>query len=140
MKKKYNISSKDYEEWVSYTKEMEDVFDKDIGLEKRELKSNKSLVVDLHGLSLEAANQEVKKLIFKAYEEGIRKIKIITGKGTRSKNKNNPYISQELSILKNSIPEFIQNEKNLYKKIYKIFPAEIEDGGEGAFYILLKKL
>ena len=58
----------------------------------------------------------------------------------RSKSKDNPYISKELGILKNSIPEFIHKEKDLLEKIDKIYPAKVEDGGEGAFYILLKKL
>ena len=56
----------------------------------------------------------------------------------RSKNINNPYLSKDLSILKNSVPEFIKSNKNLMKTIIEIKKASIEDGGSGAFYIYLK--
>ena len=58
-------------------------------------------------------------------------------KGTRSKFYNNPYLSGKYSILKNSIPEFIQNDEVLKDKIKKISQANIKDGGEGAIYIFL---
>ena len=41
--------------------------------------------------------------------------------------------------LKYSIPEFIENNVDLMKKINEIGDAKIEDGGEGAFYIYLKR-
>jgi hypothetical protein len=37
------------------------------------------------------------------------------------------------------VPEFISKNKNLMNIIYEITDANIEDGGEGAFYIFLKK-
>ena len=50
-----------------------------------------------------------------------------------------PYVSNELSILKYSVPEYIKNNQELMKKIIEIKEAKIEDGGTGAFYIFLKK-
>ena len=50
----------------------------------------------------------------------------------------NPYLSKDLSILKYSVPEFIESEKNLMKMILKTTDAKIDDGGSGAFYIYLK--
>ena len=44
-----------------------------------------------------------------------------------------------MSILKYSVPEFIENNTELMKKIFEIKDATIEDGGSGAFYIFLKK-
>ena len=41
-----------------------------------------------------------------------------------------------MSILKNSVPEFIKNNENLNTKIKKISKASENNGGEGAFYIL----
>ena len=66
-------------------------------------------------------------------------IVVITGKGLRSNNASNPYVSKNLSILKYSVPEFIKSNLDLMKMIYKISDAKIEDGGSGAFYIYLKK-
>ena len=63
----------------------------------------------------------------------------MTGKGLHSQNEKDPYVSKELSILKYSVPEFISKNKNLMNIIYEITDAKIEDGGEGAFYIFLKK-
>ena len=48
-------------------------------------------------------------------------------------------MSRDLSILKYSVPEFINSQSNLMKIIKKIKKADIEHGGEGAFYIYLKK-
>ena len=80
------------------------------------------------------------ELIKKSFKECIDKIIVITGKGSRSKNKNNPYLSKNLSILKNSVPDFIKSNDNLMKIIQNISEAKIEDGGSGAFYIYLKKI
>ena len=63
---------------------------------------------------------------------------MITGKGLRSKNIENPYLSKDLSILKYSVPEFIENNKNLSRVIIETSDAKIEDGGSGSFYINLK--
>ena len=50
----------------------------------------------------------------------------------------NPYASKDLSILKYSVPEFIESNNNLMKMIIEITDAKIEDGGSGAFYIFLR--
>ena len=63
---------------------------------------------------------------------------VITGKGLRSKNVENPYLSKDLSILKYSVPEFIEKNKSLTRLIIETTDAKIEDGGSGAFYIYLK--
>ena len=94
--------------------------------------------IDLHGMSLDDANLKVEKFILKSYSEGYKKLIIVTGKGLRSKSFDNPYLSKEMSILKNSVPEFIKNNENLNTKIKKISKASENNGGEGAFYILLK--
>jgi DNA-nicking Smr family endonuclease len=93
----------------------------------------------LHGYTLEKANKKIEKLIIESYLEKIKKIIVVTGKGLHSQNKKNPYASNELSILKYSIPEFIKTNPDLVKLINKIEEASIEDGGSGAFYIYLKK-
>ena len=63
---------------------------------------------------------------------------MITGKGLRSKNVENPYLSRDLSILKYSVPEFIESNIDLTKIIIEITDAKTDDGGSGAFYIYLK--
>ena len=137
MKKKYFVPSKDKNDWVTFTKEIGYVYDKDVN-EKRNIKINTIKKLDLHGFSLENANKVVEEFILRCFEKKVSKIIVITGKGLRSKNKENPYISEDLSILKHSVPDFIKSKLSLMKIIKKISIAEIEDGGQGAFYIYLK--
>ena len=83
--------------------------------------------------------QKIDSLIKKYFFESVSKIIVITGKGLRSKIDNNPYVSKDLSILKNSVPDYINNSPSIKNKIKSISKADIEDGGDGAFYIYLKK-
>ena len=73
------------------------------------------------------------------YEKNVSKIKVITGKGSRSKNEENPYRSKNLSILKYSVPNYIKENKNLMNKILKIDFESIKMSSKGNFDIILKK-
>ena len=138
MKKKYTASRKDQKDWNSFTKELGNVYDKDINLNKQDYKKFKTKRLDLHGLSLDQANKETKKFILESFDRGYKKLLIITGKGLRSKSYDNPYVSEQLSVLRYAVPEFISNDTNLNEKVIKISTADIKDGGEGAINILLK--
>ena len=94
--------------------------------------------MDLHGFSLNKANKIVKKFIIESFENGFKKLLIVTGKGLRSKSHDNPYLSEKLSVLKYAVPEYIMNKENLCNKISRISKADLKDGGEGAIYIFLK--
>ena len=132
------ISDKDKEDWQRFISNKEKLDNKD-KLSNKNLKINLVKTIDLHGLSLEEANKTIDAFIHKCFSQKISKIIVITGKGLRSKNDANPYVSKNLSILKYSVPEFIQSNENLVKMIKKVSDADIEDGGSGAFYIYLKK-
>ena len=135
MKKK--ITDKDKKDWENFILNKQKIFDKDSSL-KNTINNKKSNFIDLHGFSLENANKTIEKFINNSYEEGVKKIIVVTGKVNRSKVEDNPYLSRELSILKNSVPEFIRSNQNLMKKIKGISEANIDDGSSGAFYIYLK--
>ena len=111
---------------------------KEVDSVQQNLKINKFPKLDLHGFSLSEANKEVKKFIIKSFQDGYKKLLIITGKGLKSKSHNNPYLSEKLNVLKYSVPEYITNNENLINKISKISKASLKDGGEGAIYIFLK--
>ena len=134
------ISQKDLRIWKKFTKHFNNVENKDFESEPINSKEKSVYVLDLHGYSLNEANIKVKNCINNFYEKGQRNIKIITGKGTRSKNTKDPYQSNSLSILKNSVPEFIKNNQKLMDKVLQINQAQPQEGGEGAFYLLLKKI
>ena len=139
MKKKYPVTSKDKKDWIAFTKRLESVSDKDLDFVKQNTTVHKIRKLDLHGLSLNEANKIVKKFVIQSFEEGYRKLLIITGKGLRSKIHKNPYLSEQMSVLKHSVPEFIKNDEDLLEKISSISTADLKDGGEGAFYIFLRK-
>ena len=132
------LTDKDKKDWKNFTSSRDKVSDKDFKINKKNIIENTERIIDLHGFSLENANKIVEEFINSSYQEGIKKIIVVTGKGTRSKTENNPYLSRDLSILKYSVPEFIKSNSSLMKKIKKISEANIEDGGSGAFYIYFK--
>ena len=132
-----NISDKDKKDWENFISSKEKLPDKDY--KKNKKFSFKIKTIDLHGFTLEEANRAVEEFIQRSFKEKINKLIVVTGKGLHSKNEKNPYISKDLSILKYSVPEFISKNKNLMNIINDIQDAKIEDGGDGAFYIFLKK-
>ena len=132
-----NISDKDKKDWETFLSKDESLPNKDLEISKNKKISTK--LCDLHGYSLDEANKKINDLILNSYEAGIGKLVIVTGKGLHSENEKNPYISKDLGILKYSVPEYIENNRELMSLINDIKEASIEDGGSGAFYIYLKK-
>ena len=139
VKKKYSATSKDKKDWLDYTNQFENVYDKEANYEHQNKKINEIRKLDLHGFSLIEANKITKKFINQSHEDGYKKLLIVTGKGIRSKIFNDPYRSKKMNVLKYSVPEYIKNDENLFNKIIKISTADLEDGGEGAIYVFLKK-
>lgn len=117
---------------------MGDISPKESDLLKENIEINKVKKLDLHGSSLIEANKIVKNFIIESFNNGYKKLLVVTGKGLRSKSYNNPYVSEKLNVLRYSVPEFIKNDENLNNKISRIAQADIKDGGEGAIYIFLK--
>ena len=132
-----NISDKDKKDWQNFLKSKEKLENKDGIINKKKFKSSRS--IDLHGYTIAEANTKIKDCINKCYKDGIYKLVVVTGKGLHSTNEQNPYVSMDLSILKHSVPDFINNDHHLMKKILEIREADIKDGGSGALYIYFKK-
>jgi DNA-nicking Smr family endonuclease len=131
------ISDKDKQAWENFLSSDEKLNNKDFKLiQKKNLKIKN---IDLHGHTLQEANKTIQKFINNSYNNGVSKIIVVTGKGLHSNVEKDPYVSKDLSILKYSVPEFIENNAELMKKIVELKDADIEDGGSGAFYIFLKK-
>ena len=136
-KKDIKNPDKDKQDWENFLNNKEKISNKD-SVHKKNIRYEKIKKIDLHGYTIEEANKAVEQFIQKCFDEGVTKIIVITGKGLRSKNVENPYLSKDLSILKYSVPEFIENNKSLTRLIIETIDAKIEDGGSGAFYIYLK--
>ena len=132
------ITDKDKKDWLNFLKSTEKIQNKDI-LNIRAKKIFKEKSIDLHGYSLDQANKIIYNFILSSYKNGIEKITVITGKGSRSKNSNNPYQSSSLSILKYSVPEYINSNLELLKVIKSINEDDIKSISKGSFAINLKK-
>ena len=131
------ISDKDKKDWENFITDQSRLHNKDLDTSKKNIVKTKRY--DFHGYSLDEANKKIDSLIRSAFSDGVRKIIVVTGKGLHSENEKDPYKSKDLSILKYSIPEYINNNFELSSLINEIKEASIEDGGSGAFYIYLKK-
>ena len=136
-KKDINNPDKNKQDWENFLNTKEKILNKDF-VHKKNIRCEKIKKIDLHGYTIEEANEAVEQFIRKCFDEDVTKIIVITGKGLRSKNIENPYLSKDLSILKYSVPEFIENNKSLTQFIIETTDAKIEDGGSGAFYVYLK--
>ncbi len=131
-----NLSDKDLKDWNKFIESKDKINPKD-ELNLSPLNENKSIfTIDLHGYSLDQANKFVEKTISECFEKQFSIVNIITGKGMRSKFVEDPYKSSELSILKNSIPEFIKSNVELMKKIKNI--DSTDEKNLGSFNVYLK--
>ena len=132
------ITEKDKKDWFDFLNNNEKLINKD---NQKDQNQNQIIdkVIDLHGYSLENANKTIDEFIKICFSQKVSKINVITGKGSRSKNKNNPYQSENFGILKHSVPEYIKTNPNLMKMIKEINFEDINDPAKGSFDILLKK-
>ena len=132
------ITEKDKKDWLNFLNNKEKLINKD-----NQKNQNKNQIIDktidLHGYSLENANKTIDEYIKMCFSKKVNRINVITGKGSRSKNKDNPYQSENFGILKYSVPEYIKTNPNLMKMIKEISFNDIENTSKGSFDILLKK-
>ncbi len=85
------------------------------------------LTLDLHGYKKNEAYLELKNAINHAYNNGIRVVLVITGKGRQNKG-----------VLKLNLPEWLSSIE-IQKFILGFSHAKPQHGGEGAYYILIRR-
>ena len=132
------ITNKDKKDWKKFLDSNSKLENKDIIFNKIN-KTEKVRSIDLHGNTLESANKVISNFIKNCYLDNVNSINVITGKGSRSKNKEDPYLSKDLSILKYSVPDYIKNNSELMEKIKKLDLDSVNNPNQGTFNILLKK-
>ena len=132
------LSNKDKKDWQNFLDSSEKLQVKDVDQLNNEVISQRS--IDLHGYTLEEANKQISKFIESCYVNKVKKINVITGKGMRSKNLEDPYQSKDLSILKYSVPEYIKNNSELMNKIIRIDFESVNSHSKGNFDIFLKTI
>jgi len=132
------LSDKDKKDWQDFLNSSEKLEVKDIDISIG--KNIEEITIDLHGYTLDQANKKIYSFISDCYKKRIKKINVITGKGMRSKNLDDPYQSTDLSILKYSVPEYVKNNPELMKRIIKIDFDAVNSPSKGNFDIFLKSI
>ena len=82
--------------------------------------------IDLHGLTVAEAQEQLRSLFIDAHRKGLKKVLIIHGKGIHSK---------EEPKLKKAVMDFI--EHSAYAGMHGVPGAA--DGGSGAVWVAIKK-
>ena len=137
--KKKDLLEEDKKIWEEYTKSPTDIYDKDKDkVDNNERKER--FRFDLHGFTLESANQKVKEIILTCVKKKFKEILLITGKGLHSTTDSDTFVSKKLSKLKFSVPDYIKNNDEVNNYVLSISEANIKDGGAGAILIKLKNL
>mgnify|MGYP001178470308 FL=1 len=139
MIKKKNISQEDIDTWKNYIKNPTDITDKD-QIQKASQSRPNRFKFDLHGFTLSQANEKVKEIILLCLEKNYKEILFITGKGIHSNTEKDTFVSNELSKLRYSVPEYIKSDPDLLNSVISVSKADEVDGGDGAIIVKLKKL
>ena len=135
---KNKLSDKDKKDWQNFLDSSEKLQSKDFDQVNNKIISERS--IDLHGYTLEEANKKIYEFLEDCYVNKVKKINVITGKGMRSRNLEDPHQSKDLSILKYSVPEYIKNNNELMNKIIKIDFESVNSPSKGNFDIFLKTI
>ena len=108
------------------------------GIKKNFLKIEKK--IDFHGRTLLESEELFSNTIIQCYEKNLRCILFITGKGLyktdRGEENNQPKLYY--GVIRNSFKKWIKLDK-FSKYILSYEGAGIEHGGDGAFYVYLRK-
>jgi len=92
--------------------------------------------IDLHGLTLNRAHPALTAFILSSVSSGKRLVLVITGKG-RVREDNGP-IPTPRGILRNQVPNWLTSPP-LAQHVIQFMPAHITHGGEGAYYVYLRR-
>lgn len=86
--------------------------------------------IDLHGLNCEQAFQNLVGFFRSSYYKGVRTVLVVTGRGLNSLN--------GVPILRSRVQQWLTQDP--FKRVVLAFcTARQEDGGAGAFYVLLRR-
>jgi len=86
--------------------------------------------VDLHGMALDDAKDTVDRFLTERQRRGERCVLVITGKGKNSRG--------QVAVLRERIPEWLARGPSA-RRVLAFVTARPCDGGEGAFYVLLRR-
>ena len=92
--------------------------------------------IDLHGMTLDRAHPALTRFILSAQGSGKRLVLVITGKGKRQHD-DGP-IPVPRGVLRHQVPQWLSMPP-LAQAVLQIAPAHVSHGGEGAYYVYLRR-
>ncbi|WP_102223916.1 Smr/MutS family protein [Acidimangrovimonas sediminis] len=92
--------------------------------------------IDLHGMTLAEAHPELIRFLLNAHSDGKRLVLVITGKG-RDGDGTGP-IPQRRGVLRHQLPQWLAMPP-LGTVVLQVTQAHRKHGGEGAFYVYLRR-
>ena len=107
-------------------------------IKKKSLTINKK--IDFHGKTILESEEEFSKTIISCYNAGLRCLLFVTGKGLyKSQNYNNTKKPKLFhGVIRGAFVTWVKSKK-FSKYILSYSVASIEHGGDGAFYVYLRK-
>nr|WP_101066729.1 Smr/MutS family protein [Roseovarius salinarum] len=92
--------------------------------------------LDLHGMTLDRAHPALNGFIMRAHASGHRLVLVITGKG-RSGIDAGP-VPEQRGVLRRTVPRWLALPP-LAQVVLQVTQAHARHGGEGAFYVYLRR-
>ncbi len=84
--------------------------------------------IDLHGMTQARAHEALDAFVGAAAKSGARMLLVVTGKGRQGEG-----------VLRRHVPDWLRSGPHA-GRILRLASARIQHGGEGAFYILLRRV
>ncbi len=92
--------------------------------------------LDLHGMRVDTAHPALTRFILSAQASGKRLVLVVTGKG-KDRDEPGP-IPTPLGVLRHRVPQWLSLPP-LAQAVLQVTPAHISHGGEGAYYVYLRR-
>ncbi len=95
--------------------------------------------IDLHGLTQDRAHRALEEFMRDGYAQGRRCVLVITGKGqVGTGNNEDGWYEPRSGVLRDRVPEWLRQD-SMAPLVLRVYPAQQRHGGEGAFYVLLRR-
>lgn len=94
--------------------------------------------IDLHGMTLADAHPALTDFVLRAHDRGLRLLLVITGKGQGGDRRDDGPIPIRRGVLRQQVPGWLVAPP-LGAVVLDVRPAHHRHGGEGAYYVYLKK-
>ncbi|MEW2918640.1 Smr/MutS family protein [Ruegeria sp. ANG10] len=92
--------------------------------------------LDLHGMRIDTAHPALVRFVLTAQAQGKRLVLVITGKG-KDRDEPGP-IPTPRGVLRNQVPHWLSIPP-LAQAVLQVTPAHISHGGDGAYYVYLRR-